>query len=120
MNETTCPLCGGELHEKLVYNSLSRVDNETYICNQCGQVEALQIRTPSWNRRREVLYFDEVAGIALVTEGEPGYYPLFPHPAAAALFCRGYVDAANEKLGYSHDAVCNIVSSSMAAQGLFS
>lgn len=38
-----CPRCKtNELHPKEVYNSLSRKDNKTYICNICGTKEALE------------------------------------------------------------------------------
>lgn len=36
-----CPRClTSELHPDKVMNSLSRLDNETYICNDCGTEEA--------------------------------------------------------------------------------
>lgn len=38
-----CPSCNiNELHEDEVMNSLSRTDNETYICNDCGTKEAME------------------------------------------------------------------------------
>jgi len=37
-----CPICGGDMHPNEVMNSLSRVDNKTYICNDCGTKEALE------------------------------------------------------------------------------
>lgn len=38
---TTCPRCKEDtLHEKEVLNALSRRDNKTYICNDCGDEEA--------------------------------------------------------------------------------
>lgn len=37
-----CPRCGiNELNETDVANSLSRRDNKTYICNKCGDQEAM-------------------------------------------------------------------------------
>jgi uncharacterized Zn finger protein len=37
-----CPRCGqNDLDPVEVRNSLSRKDNKTYICNKCGQFEAL-------------------------------------------------------------------------------
>jgi hypothetical protein len=33
-----CPRCGDEFH---VYPALSRLDNKTYICSDCGVKEAL-------------------------------------------------------------------------------
>lgn len=39
----TCPRCGEKtLHPEMVRNSLSRKDNETYICDDCGTAEALE------------------------------------------------------------------------------
>lgn len=36
-----CPRCHKKtLHEEAALNSLSRRDNETYICNACGTEEA--------------------------------------------------------------------------------
>lgn len=43
---STCPRCGDPLHEREVMNSLSRVDNKTYICSPCGNREAM------WNWSR--------------------------------------------------------------------
>jgi DNA-directed RNA polymerase subunit RPC12/RpoP len=36
-----CPRCDGELREPQAVNALSRVDNKTYICSECGTREAL-------------------------------------------------------------------------------
>lgn len=44
MSEDTrpkCPRCTRPMHDKMVRNSLSRLDNETYICNGCGRDEAI-------------------------------------------------------------------------------
>jgi predicted RNA-binding Zn-ribbon protein involved in translation (DUF1610 family) len=36
-----CPRCKkNELHQILAMNALSRLDNETYICSNCGTEEA--------------------------------------------------------------------------------
>ena len=38
-----CPKCNtNSMHNELVMNSLSRRDNKTYICNNCGQNEAME------------------------------------------------------------------------------
>ena len=38
-----CPKCNTNyLHDDLVRNALSRKDNKTYICNDCGQAEAME------------------------------------------------------------------------------
>jgi predicted RNA-binding Zn-ribbon protein involved in translation (DUF1610 family) len=37
-----CPRCGAELREPLSSNALSRKDNKTYICSQCGIEEAME------------------------------------------------------------------------------
>jgi predicted RNA-binding Zn-ribbon protein involved in translation (DUF1610 family) len=38
-----CPRCKeNELHPIEVMNSLSRKDNKTYICNDCGNEEAFE------------------------------------------------------------------------------
>jgi predicted RNA-binding Zn-ribbon protein involved in translation (DUF1610 family) len=36
-----CPVCDGPMHEELVMNALSRRDNATYICSDCGLQEAM-------------------------------------------------------------------------------
>jgi len=39
-----CPRCGvNELKPKLASNALSRKDNKTYICSDCGMQEALYV-----------------------------------------------------------------------------
>lgn len=41
-DEMKCPRCGvNELKPKLASNALSRKDNKTYICSDCGIQEAL-------------------------------------------------------------------------------
>lgn len=39
---SNCPTCNGPMHEELVMNALSRRDNATYICSDCGLAEAMQ------------------------------------------------------------------------------
>jgi predicted RNA-binding Zn-ribbon protein involved in translation (DUF1610 family) len=42
-NNMKCPRCKeNELHEDLVMNALSRKDNKTYICSDCGNEEAME------------------------------------------------------------------------------
>ena len=38
---TICPVCFGDMDSEQVRNALSRRDNETYICSDCGTREAL-------------------------------------------------------------------------------
>ena len=41
--ELRCPRCGQDsLHHREVMNAVSRVDNETYICNGCGTQESME------------------------------------------------------------------------------
>jgi len=41
MEMKKCPSCGeNKLHPEEAMNALSRKDNETYICNDCGDQEA--------------------------------------------------------------------------------
>lgn len=41
-NDDKCPRCGTQLDvERPAMNSLSRVDNSTYICSPCGNLEAI-------------------------------------------------------------------------------
>lgn len=43
MIKSICPKCKrNELNPVLARNSLSRKDNETYICNDCGVDEAVE------------------------------------------------------------------------------
>lgn len=39
MKEFTCPLCGKDV---IGYPALSRKDNKTQICTECGQKEAIE------------------------------------------------------------------------------
>ena len=42
MTKLTCPRClKKELMPNMVFNSLSRRDHETYICNPCGTEEGM-------------------------------------------------------------------------------
>ena len=46
-----CPRCKvRDLHPDEVMNALSRKDNETYICSQCGTEEALEEFIKSQNQ----------------------------------------------------------------------
>lgn len=36
-----CPRCDREMAEPMVRNAVSRLDNQTYICSQCGVDEAV-------------------------------------------------------------------------------
>jgi hypothetical protein len=38
---SNCPRCAAPLREREALNSLSRVDNTTRICNDCGNAEAM-------------------------------------------------------------------------------
>jgi rubrerythrin len=49
-----CPRCNvNELHEEDVMNSLSRRDNKTYICSECGVAEAMEDFIAGQKRRAE-------------------------------------------------------------------
>ncbi|WP_100523218.1 hypothetical protein [Mycobacteroides abscessus] len=96
-----------------VRNSLSRVDNSTYICNRCGLAEVM-LRKAKDGEPRQCLYFDEAMGVGLVTENEPGYYPFAAaSPAVDATWVQSYVKAANEKSGLGEQDANDIVVSSM-------
>lgn len=41
MDKKRCPRCFGGMMEPVVRNALSRRDNKTYICRDCGTEEAL-------------------------------------------------------------------------------
>jgi predicted RNA-binding Zn-ribbon protein involved in translation (DUF1610 family) len=48
-----CPRCKkNKCFEQDVYNSLSRHDNKTYICNDCGMNEAFDNMNPLLNPRK--------------------------------------------------------------------
>lgn len=99
--------------EPAVRNSLSRVDNSTYICNRCGLAEVM-LRKAKDKEPRQCLYFDETMGVGLVTEHEPGYYPFAAaSPAVDEQWVQSYVKAANEKSGLSEEDANDIVASSM-------
>lgn len=96
-----------------VRNSLSRVDNTTYVCNRCGLAEAM-LRRHKDGEPRQCLYFDEVMGVALVTEDEAGYHPFAaPSPSVDQQWVECYVKAANEKSGLTEEDANDIVVSSM-------
>lgn len=99
--------------EPAVRNSLSRVDNDTYICNRCGLAEVM-LRKAKDGELRQCLYFDEVMGVALVTENEPGYHPFAAAaPSIDEEWVKSYVKTANEKSGLSEKDANDIVVSSM-------
>lgn len=45
--EFTCPKCGKTTDE---YPALSRRDNKTLICSECGQIEAME----DWRNNKDV------------------------------------------------------------------
>lgn len=49
MEKQICPICGKEYEE---YPALSRKDNHTEICSECGQQEALEAFM-SWKGENE-------------------------------------------------------------------
>ena len=109
-----CPLCNKEeLYIKKVRNSLSRVDNKTYICNQCGLLETV-LQQPKEGRPRQCLFVQtEVSNeVMLIAEKQPRYFP-FGKPADKQ-FAIDYVNKANEKFGLTQDDIDQIVISSMA------
>lgn len=117
ITELMCPLCmKNGLRENMVRNALSRADNETYICSNCGTAEALVNHklpaSPAHRELRRCLYYDPVGGIMLVTEDEPGYYPFAEHPKSEE-FADQYCEAWNTKLGLTPRDVNDIVASSM-------
>ena len=52
-DEVTCPLCGQVVHKQ--FYALSRVDNKTHICSDCGTWEGLASLRKTWNIMGEVL-----------------------------------------------------------------
>ena len=54
-----CPICNGPipnaLHEGQYSGALSRVDNETEICSECGVMEAMQDLQKFADARRTVV-----------------------------------------------------------------
>ena len=43
LSDELCPKCKkNRLYKERVWNSLSRRDNKTYICNDCGREEAFE------------------------------------------------------------------------------
>jgi hypothetical protein len=108
-----CPVCGYPLRENLASNALSRVMPGEYICNDCGNREAMfdmRASDPPAGRR-VCLYADEVGGIMLVVEDEPGYEPFGRKPKDAA-WALSYCAAWNTAMGLSEKDVDAIVTSS--------
>ena len=58
-----CPICDGPipnaLHEGQYSGALSRVDNKTEICSECGVMEALQDFEKFADARRTVIIEEE-------------------------------------------------------------
>ena len=48
-----CPLCKKNLHKE--FYALSRVDNKTHICSDCGTWEALATMRNTWGLMAELL-----------------------------------------------------------------
>lgn len=110
-----CPLCSKEeLYIKKVRNSLSRVDNQTYICNKCGGLEVL-LQRPKEGRPRQCLFVQPELSlqIMLIVEDQAGYFP-FGEPNDEQ-FALDYVNKANEKFNLNEEDIHQIVISSMAA-----
>ena len=86
---------------------------EMYICNECGNREAmLDDRASRVTDRRICLHADEASGIMLVVEDEPGYEPFGRKPRDIA-FAREYCEAWNTGNGLDDVDVDQILTSSM-------
>lgn len=84
-----------------------------YICTDCGNREAmLDMRASRVTDRRVCLYEDEVSGIMLVVEDEPGYEPFGRKPVSQQ-FARDYCAAWNRAIGIDDGDVGEILASSM-------
>ena len=63
MKKSQCPICDGPipnaLHEGQYSGALSRVDNKTEICSECGVMEALQDFEKFTDARRTVIIEEE-------------------------------------------------------------
>lgn len=105
-----CPLCGHQLHERRVHNSLSRVDNATFICNDCGMREAMI--TTGQAPHRVCLYLLVEGVVALISENSPGYTPWLKKPVVHD-WVSEYIAATNAKLGHSEQDVTDIACSSI-------
>ncbi|OHU47441.1 hypothetical protein BKG82_27280 [Mycobacteroides chelonae] len=103
-------MCGYQLHAQRVRNSLSRVDNATFICNDCGMREAMI--TPAQAPNRVCLSLLTEGVIALIEENSPGYTPWLKKPVVHD-WVSEYIAAANAKLGHSEQDVLDITCSSM-------
>lgn len=58
MNLEKCPRCGKrKMHPDEASNALSRKDNETFICNDCGADEAIE----EYRKWKEVRIYAKVA-----------------------------------------------------------
>lgn len=113
MKPDNCPLCAKPLAEpKVRYCALSRVMRDDYICNECGNREAmLDDRASRVVDRRICLYADEASGIMLVVEDEPGYEPFGRKPVSMD-YAREYCLAWNRGTGVEQE-VDEILASSM-------
>lgn len=118
-SKSTCPLCAGWLDPVEVRNALSRY-TDRYICSACGNVEALTLARLNDNpNARTCLYFDEVMGVGLVNEEQPGYLPVWRKPPRAEHeWVRHYVDVVNTRVGLSRDDAMTIVGRSMSLGGV--
>ncbi len=131
-DQVLCPRCGDELQTPDVRNALSRVDNATYICDDCGIGEALfdahGVKLPPVNewlmpkgsgiesdRWCAFATFDEQSWlVALVEEREPGYFATSIRSEDQA-YVERRADWLNERHGIDKHAALLIVGSSMAA-----
>lgn len=63
MKKPKCPICSGPipnaLHEGKYAGALSRVDNETEICSECGVMEAMQDLQKFADARRTTIIEEE-------------------------------------------------------------
>lgn len=63
MKKPKCPICNGPipnaLHEGQYSGALSRVDNETEICSECGVMEAMQDLQKFADARRTTIIEEE-------------------------------------------------------------
>src|SRR3982751_3001078 len=70
-----CPRCKvNELNPKMVMNTLSRKDNETYICADCGTAEAIEELMASFTIEEKAEILAENKGWKLMKSFK------FPHP----------------------------------------
>lgn len=129
-----CPRCGDYLQAPTVLNALSRVDNSTYICNQCGFGEAmLNMRNTElppvdqWLMPTDVgiadtqwcayATIDEETMewiVALVQEHEAGYFAT-PIKSEHQSYVERRADWLNKRHGINKDRAWVIVGSSFGA-----